>query len=112
MRMDFAAIIYTRVTYLITIVPQLKSVSLNFEYSSPAQILNFLNYGSGFLRNKQTDESKLDFNAIPSASSVCHEFLKNTHTLEIGFGTWRSSREFTACASLKCTLTTLACFQK
>lgn len=49
MWMDFAAIIYTRVTYLITIVPQPYSISLNFEYASPAQTLNFLNYGSDFL---------------------------------------------------------------
>lgn len=49
MQMDFAAIIYTRVTYLTTIVPQLNGISLNFEYSGSAQPLNVLNYGSDFL---------------------------------------------------------------
>lgn len=99
--MDFAAVIYTRVTYLITIVPQLKSISLNFEYSSPAQSLNFLKGGSDFLRNKQIDESKLDLKAVSPVDSKWHEFLKNTHTEETGFGTCRSGRDSAACAKFK-----------
>lgn len=44
MQRDSAAILKTRVRYLVTIVPHLKS-SLNSQSSNPVQALNFLNCG-------------------------------------------------------------------